>query len=72
MKKVKKEQEILQPRKNIQLLFFPQKIVFTGEIGSQENQKDPCAGGKEMRIAIICPLYFLHYSFLKKKKKKTR
>lgn len=70
MKKVKKEQEILQPRKNIQLLFFPQKIVFTGEICSQENQKDSCVGGKEMRIEVILPLYFFTLLFSQKKKKK--
>ena len=65
--KKKKEQEILQPRKNIQFLFFPPEIVFTGEICSQENQKDSCVGEKEMRIVIKLPLYFLYYPFLNKK-----
>lgn len=49
--------------------FFPQKIVFTGEICSQENQKDSCVGGKEMRIEIILPLYFFTLLFSQKKKK---
>lgn len=49
--------------------FFSQK-QFTGEICSQENQKDSCVGEKEMRIEMILPLYFFTLLFSQKKKKK--